>query len=502
MTALLLLLLGLATTAISSYLLYTPSRKRTSNAPHLPAGLRQKLQHLGGMQAYLYAGYRRHRQGAFQYRTLFGRQEVVVCSSALIRELGEAANESMSFSAWTQKTLQLDYLFPGWNGGGGGGVAVAVNIPSFSMRVTHRWIRRTLVKELAASFAGLWRDVVAGFGPGRLELAGEIPPVYALARKCLIPAIARYSVPAPLCEDAQFLATLDELVYQIGTAGVVVGLFPEALKPWVVRYALSIQKSKQVVWEKLGRLAEEITPSSDATDHFSFGLGLIQRSNQDNWTVDQLISNTCIQLFAAFHTTATTLTMVLLELAVRPEYQHILREEAAGISPTLDAMDSLWKLDSFIRETRRFRPHVEIILRRLVIKETTLSDGTVLTSGLNVAAAYGPRERDPRYYSAPDEFDGLRFYKLRMAALEGGASGGGGGFMATSTDGTEYLGFGAGKHECPGRFFAVATIKAVVVHLLSQYELLPGSEPMQMTMRFEEQQLPSNKDRVIFKPLR
>jgi hypothetical protein len=53
----------------------------------------------------------------------------------------------------------------------------------------------------------------------------------------------------------------------------------------------------------------------------------------------------------------------------------------------------------------------------------------------------------------------------------------------------------------PGRFFATAVIKASVAMLLMDYEILPGEKKLQMEMCFEEQRLPSIKDRVVFRKL-
>jgi hypothetical protein len=82
--------------------------------------------------------------------------------------------------------LQFDYILPGWNGNK---KEVSVNTPAFSARVTHRWIRETLKKDLARSFPQLISDVVAGFSPERL-LEGK-DPIYGLTRRCLIRAVAR-----------------------------------------------------------------------------------------------------------------------------------------------------------------------------------------------------------------------------------------------------------------------------------------------------------------------
>jgi len=44
-------------------------------------------------------------------------------------------------------------------------------------------------------------------------------------------------------------------------------------------------------------------------------------------------------------------------------------------------------------------------------------------------------------------------------------------------------------------------VKTSIAMLLVRYELLPGSKEMEYEMRFEEQRVPSIKDKVLFKPL-
>jgi len=172
----------------------------------------------------------------------------------------------------------------------------------------------------------------------------------------------------------------------------------------------------------------------------------------------------------------------------------------------------MWRLDSFLRETRRTRPHAdgiphapthgiqlmwcEVLLNRLVLKPTTLSDGTRLTPGTHISAVYSPRESDPRYYPSPLTFDPLRFHAIRTHSQDPSSTR----FSSTDIDSNEYLGFGGGRHACPGRFFAVAIIKAAVVQLLLKYDMQPKGEA-EITYRFEEQRLPSFRDQVVFRKL-
>jgi cytochrome P450 len=131
-----------------------------------------------------------------------------------------------------------------------------------------------------------------------------------------------------------------------------------------------------------------------------------------------------------------TVTTVLLELAARPEYQVTLRDEIKSVVAskgwTLEAIEAMSQLDSFMLETRRFRPLADIMLNRMCLQDTTLSDGTTITPGTTVSVGYSPRLLDGRYYSSPTEFDGLRYYNTQE--------------RFTDIDGAKFLGFGAGKH--------------------------------------------------------
>ena len=133
-------------------------------------------------------------------------------------------------------------------------------------------------------------------------------------------------------------------------------------------------------------------------DFFSAGLEALAGNKQDgSWTVDWLIAETCMTALASVHPTSDvritflptilctwratnrerkkTFCVMLLELAARPEYQSLLRDEirqvvlGEGVDEggkdeekakaggwTLASMDRLHKLDSFMRETRRVRP--------------------------------------------------------------------------------------------------------------------------------------------------
>ncbi|KAI5820384.1 cytochrome P450 [Pyronema omphalodes] len=455
-----------------------------SNAPVLDVSFIEKFKLLGGMTDFIQRGYKQFGGATFQYTTFRGRRQVLVCNDKMINELKMLPAENASFAAWTQEITQVDAILPLYAGG-----ANLVYWPEFAVKVSHRWFKSILWKDqLHMTYPQLYEDIVQGWA----RQIDSQEPLSPLARKAITPSVARYLVGAPLCYDPEFLEKLDELTHNIGLGSQIALMMPKILKRPAVRCFTKFFSVMEYMNKTLHKLAEERSGKTEGLfDFFSFALAAVEKKNKSNWNIGHVITDFSTNAFAAHHTTSATMANVLLELAARPEYQRRIREEVRQVTAekgwTLEALDEMVHLDSFMRESRRFRPIADMMLNRVVTKDTTLSDGTKLSRGMNVSALYSAREMDDTFYKSPKEFDGFRFV--------------GSNDRFTDVDGPRYIAFGAGKHACPGRFFAAAIVKTSVAHLLDRYELLPGSEKLEFEISFEEQRLPSMKDRVLFKRL-
>lgn len=104
---------------------------------------------------------------------------------------------------------------------------------------------------------------------------------------------------------------------------------------------------------------------------------------------------------------------------------------------------------------------------RKVMKSFTLSDGTLLPKGAQLAAPSMMFDLDPEFYEGPEVFDGFHSFKRNLASEDAGQ------FDKAQcvTTSSSYLSFSYGKYACPGRFFATDEIKLLLCHLLQQYDI-------------------------------
>lgn len=130
----------------------------------------------------------------------------------------------------------------------------------------------------------------------------------------------------------------------------------------------------------------------------------------------------------------------MFEIAYRPEYVEPLREEIADAlrehgAWSKKAIESMRKLDSFIKECQRVYPMDTGMLVQLdhsffrgyeiltylldiaaqgrkVLKDFTFKHGLKIPGGNYVQSVQRPVMLDNRYYPEADKFDGFRFYKL------------------------------------------------------------------------------------------
>ncbi|KAK8043765.1 hypothetical protein PG994_012603 [Apiospora phragmitis] len=162
----------------------------------------------------------------------------------------------------------------------------------------------------------------------------------------------------------------------------------------------------------------------------------------------------------ATFSTAGVVSGVIANLSMRPSLLMEIREEVRQVYDhveghwTNNALNSLPKLDSVMKETARLTPAAMVLYSRHVEEDLTLSTGLRLHKGQNITTVPMTRSMDPETYRHPDMFEGLRHC-------------GGQPFRNVDND---VLTWGSGRWACPGRFVANAMAKLVLVKLVLEYD--------------------------------
>ncbi|KAH7136314.1 putative cytochrome P450 monooxygenase [Dactylonectria macrodidyma] len=180
---------------------------------------------------------------------------------------------------------------------------------------------------------------------------------------------------------------------------------------------------------------------------------------------------TGVQVFlsvAAIHTSTDLICSTLVRLAQNPDILVPLRQEIASVLGECgwekSSLQKLKLLDSVIKESQRMKP-VAIVLRRIVLEDMTLSDGTELKKDSTVAIP-SYRMWDSEFYENPEQWDGYRFLKMREEPGHESQH-------QLATISVDHFGFGYGRQPCPGRFYAADLVKTILVHLVMKYDFRP-----------------------------
>ncbi|KAL4819696.1 cytochrome P450 [Aspergillus spinulosporus] len=178
--------------------------------------------------------------------------------------------------------------------------------------------------------------------------------------------------------------------------------------------------------------------------------------------------------YAAVHTTSDMMTKVVAALCEHRELLQPLREEIVAVVKEYGwgeaALAKMVLLDSVLKETQRLEPLASFTLSRIAREPIVLNDGTRIPKGAQVRLTTDNMWNSSVYPDAA-KFDGYQFVKLREQEKDAvtGTVGGGGGLSFVSVS-VNHMGFGYGKHVCPGRFLAGAETKIALCHILLKYD--------------------------------
>lgn len=107
--------------------------------------------------------------------------------------------------------------------------------------------------------------------------------------------------------------------------------------------------------------------------------------------------------------------------------------------------------------------HLDTAVQRITVAEPfTFKDGLTIPPDTTLAFASYNHNFDPDVHEEPTKFDPKRHLRKRQGEDTRKFH-----FASVSED---MINWGAGRHACPGRFFAQETLKLMLVHFLTHYE--------------------------------
>ncbi|KAJ7876913.1 cytochrome P450 [Mycena olivaceomarginata] len=415
------------------------------------------------------AGYNQYPEGVFRVARMFDWL-VVVSNPQLVKEVGAAPENILSFHEGIQSTLPVRHVV---------GRAIAEN------HYHQHTIRTGLTRNLHACFPRVKEEIACAFDDV-LQLHGsewKSIPVLPMIMAVVSRVSNRLFVDLPLCRNQTYLENNVQFAIEVIQSGQRIHLFPKLLHPLVAPFISRKNKSFGVALETLGPVvAERLSKENELgpnwpgkpNDLISW---LLEDAEGEERKMPALVMRILFANFAAIHTSSMTFTHAIFDLTTYPEHLLPMREEAERIIKaegwTKAALNSMVKIDSFLRESQRLNGIGAVSMFRKVVSKGgfRFSNGTVLPEGSLVCAAAGPIQRNTSIYENAPEFDGFRFARQRAehAATHDPSQEVFKSQMISASE--NHLPFGTGKHACPGRFFAATELKAMLAHVVINYDL-------------------------------
>ncbi|KAJ7822170.1 cytochrome P450, partial [Mycena olivaceomarginata] len=444
-------------------------------------------------------GYDQYPRGIL--RRLF-RWEYVVCSPKLIKDIAGTPDNVVSFAAGVEvfSLLLLRFSYsPHWQ--------------SLQYPYHHRAIRTTLTRNLHACFPEVKDEIVCVFNDVLRPRGSECKALPVLPTMMVI--VARVSnrlfVGLPLCRNKVYLA--NNVCYTIGVVRTVrkFSLFPLFLRPQVPSLldltkldsnARALPLTGPLIEERLSK-ERELSPDwpGKPNDFISW---LLDFAEGEERVALSLMVRILIMNMVAIHITSMAFTHALFDLMTYPEYLVLMREEAERVGWT-KGLNSIVKIDSFLESQRintngpgvfisGFSPFAKDGLR--------FSNGFVFPYGAYLSVASQPTHYDNSKYDNAAMFDGFRFARERAEHLANHSRNDNQDIFKRHMISTamDHLPFGTGKHACPGRFFAATELKAMMAHLVINYDVQAEVEGVRPANKvFDATITPSTTGKVRFK---
>ncbi|KUJ14784.1 cytochrome P450 [Mollisia scopiformis] len=333
--------------------------------------------------------------------------------------------------------------------------------------------------------------------------------VYSCIQDIVFPAMCRVFF-GQSDMDPRLLKALQRYITVLGLSTIFVGELPHMLKGLLARLVrMPLAYYRNQTLRILIPLVESQLSRRDGSDESSF-IRQCARLSEKN-AVGGRGNAVAPQGFAGSSSTVIQATNLLLDIANCPPEMQVLQELRHEAEITLPD-EELWHkvatfrkqvlADSVIRESLRMHPILIKGLTQEVVSPAGLQlpDGTNMPVGSWVGIPVLGIHKDEKFYPQADLYQPFRYVKKREAIpsrINSDDHSQSAPARAEVWDDesestkptTTYLGFGYGRHACPGRWFAVVMLKMITSHVSMNYDI-ESTGPVPQTMVLGDAALP------------
>ncbi|KAF6816600.1 cytochrome p450 oxidoreductase [Colletotrichum musicola] len=308
-----------------------------------------------------------------------------------------------------------------------------------------------------------------------------VKPRQAMSRVASLMS-GRAFVGLPLSRDETWVEATVNYTQNVSWAWMILNLLPGPVRFVVAPFLPQVRALKQQRAINEHKLAPLLAQRGLAADAAGRGSGHEPGGDLIDWFISQythtpsareLGRDQLLATFASIYNLSNALSYIVFDLAAtKPEDVEAMRQEiheVLGPDRVLDknSLVKMRKLDSFAKESQRLSPPSLVNIPRIVTSPDGLrtSTGHVIPTGTRMTINSHAINQDPAIYPNPSEFDPLRFSRLRDEPGQELK-------LQHASTGLDNINFGHGLWACPGRFFASAQIKVVLVYLLTHFDVV------------------------------
>ncbi|KAF9002788.1 cytochrome P450 [Cyathus striatus] len=430
------------------------------------------IQYVFDAKGLILAGYKKYGGEPFKVAT-WGKWVVLVSGAQIVDEIRRAKDDQLSFDDGVAEAVQLNVIFG----------------PQLLQHRHHiEAVRIQLTRHLASRFADIKDEIVCALTDLIPTKENEWTEIVAFDTilKTVVRTSNRLFVGLPLCRDPDFMDLQQNFTFDLFIAAQLLSIFPKFLRPSLARFTKvprQLLRAERhigpLIEERIAKI-EELGPSY--TD---------QPNDMINWCLEEAkgyqrsgrdLSMRILAInFAANHTTSMGFTHVLYDLAIHadcvPEMRKEVEAAIAECGWTKEAMRKMLKVDSFIRESARLAGVDAWSMHRKTVKGYTFSNGLFVPARTSIGVPVYAMHRDENLYLSPEEFNPFRFSELNDAGSNGNLR----------------------SIKCPGRFFAVNELKAMLAYIVLHYDVKIPTGIRPPNTWFQQYIIPNTKAKVMFR---